>query len=194
MKTFAFVALSVIASAAMAAGEVGPASSITITGSSTQLTSISDALVKNKAEGPNAEALQNLASNAGNVTISGSSNQTAIINSLATVSNEARKSAIAQQNLASNVGNVTINAGGKSKQMVTVDDAAVGNFAGADAIAQQSLSSNVGNVTVGTSSQTTTVEKMAYVLNSAVGMYSKAVQNISSNNSCSTFTCANTVR
>lgn len=96
MKTRVLFALSVVASAAMA---VQPAalSSISISGSSTQLTSISGALRENKADGANAEALQNVTSNAGNVSISDNSYQTVSISSpLATVSNDARKDAIAQ--------------------------------------------------------------------------------------------------
>ena len=112
------------------------------------------------------------------------------------MSNEAEKDSIAQQNLASYVGKVTIS--GRSVQDVTVQSAAVVvNYAGKDTIAQQSLSTNVGDVTIGGSSyQATNVGPLAAVLNSAYGKDAKAVQNISSNNSCSTytFTCANTYR
>lgn len=194
MKTLVLFALSLVASAAMATSPVGPSSAISITGTSDQLASISDATVSNKANGSNAEALQNIASNAGNVTISNKSKQRAILESSAIVRNEAERNAIAQQNVASNVGKVTIS--GNSEQNVTVKgDSLLANFAGLDSVAQQSLSTNVGDVTVaGTSVQTTSVGPRANVLNAAYGYEAKAVQNIASNNSCSTFTCANNNR
>jgi len=190
MKTLVLFALSFVASAAMAAGPVG-SSSISISGSSNQLTSISGAIVTNKASGTDAEALQNMASNAGNVSISGRSVQRATVGPLSLVSNEAAQDAIAQQNLASNVGKVMIS--GNSEQSATVQLGGIlTNVAGVDTVAQQSLSSNVGNVTVaGNSIQNTMVGPLAAVLNAAYGRDAKAVQNISSNNSCSTFTCAN---
>lgn len=196
MKILVLFALSAVTSAAMAVVALPPVSTISITGTSDQFTSISKAIVTNKANGSDSEALQNVASNAGNVTISGKSMQTAIIKDLAFVTNEGEQGSIAQQNLASNVGKVTVK--GYSEQGVNVQEGAiVANYAGKDAIAQQSLSSNVGDVTIGGggfSFQTTSVGPLAAVLNSAYGYDAKAVQNISSNNSCSTFTCANTVR
>ena len=195
MKKLVLFALSVVASAAMAAGPMGPSSVIEISGTSDQLTSISGAIVVNKASGSDSQALQNIASNAGNVTISGKSKQRATIENLAFVTNVAERNAIAQQNLASNVGKVTIAA--NSEQNVTVRAGALlANFAGANTVAQQSLSTNVGEVKIaaGTSIQTTNVGPLAAVLNSAYGHDAKAVQNISSNNSCSTFTCANSYR
>ena len=195
MKSLVLFALSVVASAAMATGPVGP-SAITISGSSTQLTTITDSIVRNKADGSGSQALQNIASNAGTITIKGggSSDQTVLINKDSLVTNVAMKDAIAQQNLASNVGYVTIS--GKSKQNVTVDHSTVSNIANSNTIAQQSLSTNVGTVTIaagGSSTQTVSLLHSG-VYNSAEGNSAKAVQNISSNNSCSTFTCANAPR
>lgn len=191
MKKLALLALSVVASAAMAQTALGP-NAIVINGSSEQLTSISGwSAVRNTASGVDSEALQNLASNAGNITITGSgdSDQTVIIKNGSWVTNTAEDHAIAQQNLASNVGKVTIS--GDSEQKVTVDNGTVDNHAYAHTIAQQSLSSNVGNVTIGGDSTQTTNVLNSGVYNVAWGYSAKAVQNISSNNSCSTFTCAN---
>lgn len=194
MKSLVFFALSVVASAAMATGPVPSTSAITIGGSSTQATTISDSIVKNKADGMDSQALQNIASNAGNITINGTSDQNVLIKKDSSVSNEARKNAIAQQNLASNVGAVTVT--GKSTQKVTIGHSTLDNFASTNSIAQQSLSTNVGSVTIGSGGSSTQTTSLYHsgVYNSAYGDGSKAVQNISSNNSCSTFTCANAPR
>ena len=69
MKKIVLLALSVVASAAMAAGPAGVQT--TINGTSTQTASLTNTGVSNTAFGVNANAQQNLASNAGDVEIAG---------------------------------------------------------------------------------------------------------------------------
>ena len=57
MKTLVFFALFVVACAAMAVAPVAPASAISISGTSEQMTSISAAIVTNKANGSDSKAL-----------------------------------------------------------------------------------------------------------------------------------------
>jgi hypothetical protein len=190
MRKLAFIALSLVASATMAQTALGP-NVITINGDSTQMTSVTSSTLSNFANGTNAQALQNLASNAGNITVGygAYSHQSADVKNGSYVANEARSYATAQQNLASNVGQVAIY--GHSDQTATVDNSDVRNMAWDHTIAQQSMSTNVGNVVVGgTSTQTTNLWR-AGVYNTAYSTGAKAIQNLSSNNSCSTFSCAN---
>ena len=140
MKTLAFLALSAIASAAMAVTPDTP--EIVINGESTQLASLSLTAVSNTA-GPDNTALQNLASNAGNVTIRNSGVSVQSVDArLGFVKNEAKGSdAYANQNLSSNMGDVTI--GGTSYQFTTLAGALVSNLAdGRDSKAVQNIASN----------------------------------------------------
>lgn len=141
MKSLAFIALSVIASAAMAAGH-SSAPEIKITGNSVQSVSMTGAHATNKSTGTNSEALQNLASNAGDVTISGNSKQTVSAGLLSSVSNEAKGTeTFASQNLSSNLGDVTIS--GYSEQHTSLIASAVSNLAeGAHSKAVQNIASN----------------------------------------------------
>lgn len=139
MKKLALFALSVIATAAMAAGPTPP-SEIVITGNSYQSVSLSNSGASNTANGADALAQQNLASNAGNVTIGGTSWQT-VYGQSSHVSNWADSNAVAQQNLSSNVGDVTI--GGFSSQSTSLYDSYVSNAAyGKGATAVQNIASN----------------------------------------------------
>lgn len=107
MKTLAIFALSTIAAAAFAADVTGPTSTITITGSSTQVAHVNGGYATNTANA-RTYANQNVASNKGNVDIMGTSAQTAMLyNSI--VTNEAKSAGdVAVQNLASNVGHVQV--------------------------------------------------------------------------------------
>lgn len=139
MKKLALFALSVVATAAMATGPA-PATDIVINGTSIQIAAVSNAAVKNKADGGDANAQQNLASNAGDVTINGGSLQIVAGHS-GMVSNTAHSDATAQQNLSSNVGDVTVN--GNSLQATLFHNSYIGNSAtGRNAMAVQSIASN----------------------------------------------------
>ena len=140
MKTLAFFALSLVASAAMATSPVGPGA-IEINGTSNQQTSISGAIVSNKADGADAQAQQNLASNVGKVKVN-TSNQTVTVQAGALLSNFAGNDAVAQQSLSSNVGDVTV-AGVSTQNTIVGPLAAVLNSSyGRDALAVQNISSN----------------------------------------------------
>jgi hypothetical protein len=139
MKKLALFALSVVATAAMAAGPA-PESEIKISGYSEQAASISNAKVSNDAYGAQAQAQQNLASNAGNVTIKGSSYQSVTVDGGA-VTNKAYDYTVAQQNLSSNIGEVEIT--GTSRQTTVARNAYITNEAyGRDAKAVQNIASN----------------------------------------------------
>ena len=121
------------------------------------------------------------------IEIDGTSVQTAIFSNGSSVKNKATGyNAKATQNISSNSGNVDVHSGGKSTQTTNLNDASVKNQAsGVNAYAVQNLSSNMGDVDIkGKSTQLTTVA------HSMVSNYSsantKAVQNIASNNGCST--------
>lgn len=193
MKSLAFLALSAVATAAMA---TGPTPALTISGSSTQVASVNGGLLKNTAQSA-AYANQNIASNKGGVEIKGSSEQIATLTS-ATVTNDAKSAGdVAVQNLASNVGDVTVDKSqwvtGKSKQTVTITGASMTNEAnsssgcyGSDcrdaALAYQNASSNMGDITIsGTSTQDVNVRDTSSVSNKAIGQNTVAVQNLSSN-------------
>ena len=77
---------------------------INILGSSTQVVGVAgDSTVKNKADGPQTQAVQNLSSNYGKVSISGTSNQTTWVTAGAYIANVASgRAAHAVQNIASN--------------------------------------------------------------------------------------------
>lgn len=144
MKSLAFIALSVIASAAMAGGPVPTSSNpeIKITGNSTQTVSMSAAHASNKATGTDSQAIQNLASNAGDVTIGGNSTQSMTANFGSSVTNEASGlDAYASQNVSSNLGDVTIT--GNSTQTTTLNLATLSNLASAhNSKAVQNVASN----------------------------------------------------
>lgn len=141
MKSLAFFALSVIASAAMAGG-YAPAPEIKITGNSVQAVSLTAAHVSNKSSASNSEALQNLASNAGNVTIGGNSTQTVNAGLGSSVTNESSGiDSMASQNVSSNLGDVTIT--GNSWQTTSLTLASLTNLSsGANSKAVQNVASN----------------------------------------------------
>ena len=180
---------------------------VTVLGSSSQTSNLTNSDVTNEAKHAGDVAMQNLASNVGSVSvdgkiqlfppkwIAGTSEQTANVSG-STVKNEANGSqgcngnncndaALAYQNLASNMGNIDID--GTSKQTVGVSGGSmVKNKAdGPQTQAVQNLSSNYGNVSIaGTSTQTTWVTNGAVIANLAKGRAAHAVQNIASNDSC----------
>jgi hypothetical protein len=141
MKTLAFIALSVVATAAMATGPVPSSPEIIITGNSTQMASLTSVAVNNNSTGAKSEAYQNLASNTGNVTIGGTSVQT-VTGFGGNVTNTASGSeAYASQNLSSNVGEVTIS--GHSTQFTAMMNASVNNLSsGSNSKAVQNIASN----------------------------------------------------
>ena len=177
----------------------------TISGISTQSSTLTGATVTNEAVKGGDVAVQNLASNVGNTTvgpltgsfplIKGTSTQTANVSD-ATVENKAQgqagcrgfdcdNAAIAYQNVASNMGNINIP--GNSSQTANVSGhALVSNFAdGAASRAVQNIASNYGDVTVsGTSIQVASIYGGAVVANLAKGNYAHAAQNLASNDSC----------
>lgn len=198
MKSLAFFALSLVATAAMAAGASG-VSTITISGTSTQTASVNGGQVSNTAQSK-AYANQNIASNKGGMDIKGTSSQTAVLEQ-AKVSNEAKSAGdVAVQNLASNVGNVTvdrsINFTGTSNQnafitggasLKNLADSTSNNCSGPDckdgALAYQNAASNMGDVNIsGTSNQGVAINGgSTSVTNTAKGANTVAVQNMSSN-------------
>ena len=198
MKSLAILALSAIATAAMAAGQTGP-TTLSISGSSTQIASVNGGYLKNTANSKT-YANQNVSSNKGGAQIEGTSKQTTILTN-AHVSNEAKSAGdVAVQNLASNVGDVTVEQSkhfwvkGKSEQEVHVTNASLTNEAnsssgcyGSDckdtAIAYQNAASNMGDITIsGTSSQFVSItDGNTNVSNKALGRNTVAVQNMSSN-------------
>lgn len=139
MKKLVLLALSAVATAAMATGP-SPASEIKISGNSAQVAMLSTTGVVNTANGEDAVAQQNLASNAGNVTISGNSLQ--MVGAQGSyVGNTSNANTVAQQNLSSNVGDVTVS--GNSLQATMLHASYVLNSAtGRDATAVQNIASN----------------------------------------------------
>ena len=139
MKKLALLALSAIATAAMATGPT-PASSISISGNSTQIAVLSTSGVVNTANGRDSLAQQNLASNAGDVDIRGNSLQ--MVGARGSyVGNTSNANTMAQQNLSSNIGDVTVR--GNSLQATMLDASYVLNSAtGRDAVAVQNIASN----------------------------------------------------
>ena len=197
MKSIAFFALSLVATAAMAASPSG-VGSISITGNSNQTASVNGGSLTNTAQ-TRAYANQNVASNKGSITIRGNSTQGSILEQ-AKVSNEAKSAGgAAVQNLASNVGNVGVDASanitGTSKQTANIVQASLKNLAdssgsgctGPDcadaALAYQNGASNMGDVTIsGHSEQTLGISgSTTSVSNAAQGTRAVAVQNMSSN-------------
>lgn len=193
MKSLAFLALSVVATAAMAVTST-PNGQITISGTSTQTATINGGNVSNTANA-GTFANQNIASNKGNVTISGRSEQTANLKN-SNVTNEAHYAGdVALQNLASNMGNdgIDIQNKGRSEQTASVRDSTVKNEAksgrncyGDDcrdaAFASQNLASNYGSIEIsGKSTQSASVSGNSLVSNMADGQRTVAVQNLSSN-------------
>lgn len=134
MKKLALLALSVIATSAMAAGEID------ITGTSIQIAAIHTSAVVNKANGEDSVAQQNLASNVGDVDVSGTSVQIVAARG-SVIWNQADTDTFAQQNLSSNVGDVDVS--GTSLQATALYNSAVINYAtGDDASAVQNIASN----------------------------------------------------
>ena len=141
MKKLALLALSVFATAAMAAGPAGV--QVEIDGTSTQTADLRNVTVRNTASGVNAQAQQNISSNAGDVFVRGGarSSQTTNANGGSVITNTANANTEAQQNLSSNSGDVTIR--GFSTQLTNVASSAVTNTAtGFRAKAVQSIASN----------------------------------------------------
>ena len=140
MRTLAFIALSAIASTALATGPVD-SPEIKITGTLLQVASLTSVAVSNNSTGQKSEAFQNLASNTGNVTIGGLSIQ-AVVGSGGSVTNTASGSeAYASQNLSSNVGEVTVS--GNSLQITHLANSTVTNLSsGSNSKAVQNIASN----------------------------------------------------
>ncbi len=139
MKKLLLLALSSIATAAMATGP-SETSEIRITGTSTQIAVLSSTGVVNTANGTDSLAQQNLASNAGDVDIRGHSLQIVAARG-SYVGNLSNADTVAQQNLSSNVGDVTIS--GHSMQATVLASSYVLNSAtGRDATAVQNIASN----------------------------------------------------
>lgn len=157
MKSIALFTLSLIATAAMAGvtthppgggtGGTGPqASEVVINGTSVQVTALANSGVGNKAD-YGGKATQNLASNAGKVEISGTSVQVVAAANTG-IWNEANgKDAVAVNNLASNYGDVTVKNGGTSVQVVAAYNTGISNVAYAGSRAVQNISSNNGCTT-----------------------------------------------
>ena len=141
MKKLVLLALSVVATAAMAAGAVG--NQVEIAGTSTQTADLRNVAVRNTAFGVNAQAQQNISSNAGDVavTASGRSEQTTTASRGSIITNTANANTKAQQNMSSNSGDVTIS--GIQIQRTIVENSTVANIAtGFNAKAVQSIASN----------------------------------------------------
>jgi hypothetical protein len=140
MKKLALLALSVIATGAMAAGPAGV--QIVIDGTSTQAAVLLTSSVVNRANGVNSNAQQNLASNAGDVYVSASGNSTQVVAAQnSTFRNTSNANTEAQQNVSSNSGDVTIT--GTSLQITLASGSNVTNTAtGYNAKAVQSIASN----------------------------------------------------
>ncbi|MDI3511569.1 MAG: hypothetical protein PWQ61_2334 [Betaproteobacteria bacterium] len=115
------------------------------------------------------------------IDIKGPSVQT-VSATFSTFANEGVNGGNAQQNVSSNSGNVMVAA--PSFQTTTTIGSAVMNKAdGKDAYASQNLSSNVGKVNIASASFQATALAGSLVLNKA-GAGSKAVQNLATNNGC----------
>ena len=141
MKKLVLLALSVVASAAMAAGPAG--TQVIINGTSTQTADLRSSTVRNIAFGVNSQAQQNISSNAGDVFVAGSgrSEQTTNASVGSLITNTSNANTKAQQNMSSNAGDVTIS--GVSTQLTTVFNSVVTNAAtGFNAKAVQSIASN----------------------------------------------------
>ena len=141
MKKLVLFALSVVATAAMAAGPAGV--QVEINGSSTQTADLRSSTVRNTASGVNSQAQQNISSNAGDVFVAGgaTSRQTTNARASSSITNTSNANTEAQQNMSSNSGDVTIR--GTSIQLTTLVSSAVSNTAtGSRAKAVQSIASN----------------------------------------------------
>ena len=140
MKSLVLLAMSVVATSAMAAGPSGVQT--IIAGQSTQAVVLLSSVVRNTANGHNSNAQQNLASNAGDVDITSSGKSTQIVGAYnTTFSNTSNAHTKAQQNVSSNSGDVTIS--GNSLQLTLAANSAVSNTAtGHNAKAVQSIASN----------------------------------------------------
>lgn len=206
MKSLAVLALSTIATAVMAAGEVTP-NHISISGTSEQVASINGGNVRNVANA-NTYTNQNLASNKGGIDISGHSKQSAALQNTY-ASNEAKASGdVAVQNLASNVGEVSVLKSGnnsdkrpphhgdwikgRSEQTVSMVNSTLINQAESEngchgdkckdtAVAYQNLASNMGTITITGKSEQLVGADNATIQNYASGKNTVAIQNLSSN-------------
>lgn len=147
MKSLAILALSVVATAAMAGPHHDDSPQIQITGRSVQAAVLGGSLAANVATS-DAEAIQNLASNAGNVKIGGTSFQgVAAFGSF--IGNVAwGHDAYASQNVSSNLGDVDVRRGGNSTQLTGLFGSGLLNLAlGEDSRAIQNVASNNACVT-----------------------------------------------
>ena len=141
MKKLALLALSLVATAAMAAGPAGV--QVEINGTSTQTADLRNVSVRNTASGAGSQAQQNISSNAGDVFVAGGARSTQTTNASggSIITNTANANTEAQQNMSSNSGDVTIR--GFSTQLTNVVASSVTNFAtGFRAKAVQSIASN----------------------------------------------------
>ena len=140
MKKFVLLALSVVATAAMAAGPSGIQT--TIAGTSVQAAVLQTSTVTNLASGVNSQAQQNLASNAGDVNVASSGLSIQVVASNNSIfTNTAGAQNKAQQNVSSNSGDVTIS--GNSLQITLANGSNVSNKAiGTNAKAVQNIASN----------------------------------------------------
>ena len=140
MKSFVLLAMSVVATSAMAAGPAGIQT--TINGTSQQTAILQTSAVTNTANGTRSNAQQNLASNAGDVAITSSGKSFQIVGAQnSTFANTSNANTKAQQNVSSNSGDVTIS--GTSTQFTQAVSSFVRNTAtGGNARAVQSIASN----------------------------------------------------
>ena len=120
------------------------------------------------------------------IVIDGNSLQAVAATSSVFLNAAAGKDSYAQQNVSSNSGNVTVESGANSIQLTAARGSVVANLAlGEDAYASQNMSSNIGNVTIDGNSLQMTALRGSGVINVA-GENTRAIQNVASNNGCST--------
>lgn len=154
---------------------------VTTNGAVSQSVILTDSQAHNTADGQDAKAQQNLASNADNVTIGyGGLEQSVTLGQGSNVSNIAHTDSTAVQSLASNVNGVTTGSS-KVKQTVSMSQATISNSStGAKAVAVQNLASNYGGVNI-TAPLTQLVDGSGTVSNTANGAYAQAFQSLASN-------------
>lgn len=148
MKSLAILALSVVATAAMANGGGQPDyPQIQIEGLSVQIAAMKDTSIRNYA-GDEAQAIQNVASNAGNVDVEnhGKSFQIFLGKDSSVHNSATGHGSYASQNLSSNLGDVEIE--GTSLQITAMWNSSASNQAqGHDSKAVQNIASNNACVT-----------------------------------------------
>ena len=141
MKKFAFIVLSVVASAAMAGVSSTANTKLEISGKSEQTALITTSNVSNMASGDMSEAQQNIASNVGDIKVSKTSIQSVDVLEASVSNKSTGNKSVAQQSLSSNVGSVLIN--GHSDQLTVVVGSALSNAAsGSNSLAVQNVASN----------------------------------------------------